>query len=115
MKNYISNGKEIEITLGADIVSGAPLLIGDILGVAVKDGANGDTGFPMAIEGVFTLPKTTSDTFDPGQILFWDDSGKKLTETASTNKPVAISMETAGSSATTVVAKLHAFTRDTTA
>lgn len=112
--NLVQKGGVIDLVAAADLVSGTPVLIGDILGVPLANIANTATG-PVAIEGVFTITKVTADTFVQGQILFWDDSAKKLTETVSTNKPVAICMEVAGGTATTCKAKLHPMTKDTTA
>jgi predicted RecA/RadA family phage recombinase len=39
-----------------------------------------------AVRGVFTFPATTADDWADGDILYWDNSTGKLTDTASTNK-----------------------------
>jgi len=58
MKNYHSDGKFIEYTAGATITSGMLVKVGSLFGVSVTDVANGAHG-SLALEGVFTLPKTT--------------------------------------------------------
>lgn len=113
MQNYKSQGLVIKKTLAANIASGAPLLIGDILGISTKAGSNGDVDHEFLIEGVFTVAKKSTDTFEPGQILFWDAGNSELTETASTHKPVGICMATAGNGATTCLLKLVPMTKDT--
>lgn len=113
MRNFIQDGKTIKKTLAANISAGDPLLIGDILGIAVNDGLNGDVDHVFAIEGVFEVAKNSTDTFDPGQILFWDAGNSRLTETASTHKPVGVCMATAGNGATTCLIKLVPMTKDT--
>lgn len=113
MKNFVSEGKTITATVAADIASGVGLLIGGILGVACKDYKNGDTNCEFAVEGVFTLPKLSTDTLVKGQKLWWDEGNKRLTEIASTLEPCAIAWEVAGNGVATVAAKLWPMTKDT--
>jgi predicted RecA/RadA family phage recombinase len=116
MKNYVSNGKTIPYTpSGDDVASGQAILVGDILGVAVADIADGEEG-ELALEGVFNVPKKSTDTFDAGQIVFWDaaTNGGELTETASTHKPVGVCMAAAGNPSATVPLKLVPLTQDNT-
>lgn len=58
MKNYVQDGDFIKFTAGATITSGMLVKVGDLFGVAVTDVANGSEGV-LALEGVFTIPKTT--------------------------------------------------------
>jgi predicted RecA/RadA family phage recombinase len=77
MKNFVQNGKTIEVVLAADHVSGAALLIGALVGVAVTSGVTGDT-VAFDLEGVFTLPKAVG-AVSQGAILYWDDTAKNVT------------------------------------
>lgn len=110
--NYVQKGEVMDYVASATLTSGTPVLVGDILGVPLVDAVSGDT-LAVQIEGVFDIAATAADTFVQGQILFWDDSTKKLTETAGSNKPVAIAMETKAADVTTVAAKLHPMVKDT--
>lgn len=112
MRNFVQEGKMIEVTLGANIASGAPLLVGDILAIAPKAGTSGETGFPMSVEGVFEVAKLSTDTFVPGQILFWDADNSRLTETAGSLKPVGICWGTYGNPTSTCLIKLCPMTKD---
>ena len=52
MKNYVQNGANVTITAGAAYSSGDPVVVGDLVGVAVTDIANGATGqLHFAFEG----------------------------------------------------------------
>ena len=70
---YKQEGKVIQYTAGANIAAGKVLKIGNILGVALQDIANGATG-PVAIEGVFLAPKVSGAVIAQGESLTWDVS-----------------------------------------
>jgi predicted RecA/RadA family phage recombinase len=72
-KNFIQPGKVIDYVAGANITSGSVVKVGQILGVALADIANGDTG-PVQIEGVFEVPKVAGAVWAQGQSLTWDVS-----------------------------------------
>lgn len=87
MDNYIQPGNTVTFTNGtsADLASGEAFLLGThLLGVATTAVADGDEG-EACIEGVFDLPKKTTDTpaaFDPA---YWDDTAKEFTTTQAGN------------------------------
>lgn len=57
MKNFIEEGKTIEFTpVDADVKSGMPVVVGDLVGVSITDGAIGET-ITLSAEGVYSLPK----------------------------------------------------------
>jgi len=74
MRNLVSDGKRINVTLAATIVSGGGLQIGDMLGVASVDGVNGDN-IAFAIRQTYELPKATADVIAAGDVVNWDASG----------------------------------------
>jgi len=113
MKNKIlDKACTIPYAHSAAVVSGQPVLIGDILGVAVKDYEANEQGM-YDVEGVFTVDKATGGALVQGAICFWDDTAKKITSTASTNKPVAIAWAAAASGDTSCNVSLKALTKDT--
>jgi predicted RecA/RadA family phage recombinase len=77
MKNFIQDGRTITVTLAAAILSGAAMLIGALVGVAVTDGAIGDK-VAFNLEGVYTLPKAAV-AISLGVVLYWDDTAKVVT------------------------------------
>jgi predicted RecA/RadA family phage recombinase len=104
MKNFVNNGKTIEITLAANIASGVALLIGTLLGVSVTSGVIGDV-VVFNVEGVYTLPKDAS-VITLGAALYWDDTAKKVTVTASGNTLIGKAWEAAATGITEVAVKL---------
>lgn len=81
--NYVQAGDVIQYTAGADISSGDVVKMGNTLGVALQDIANGATG-SVAIRGVFTVPKVTAAVIAQGDSLTWDVSVSKFDDNAAT-------------------------------
>lgn len=107
-KNFIQPGKVIDYTAGSNITSGAALVIGVLLGVALTDIASGETG-GVQIEGVFEMPKLSTAVITAGAKLIWDVSaGKFIIASAATGDldGCAVAIAAAGNGTTTVLAKL---------
>jgi predicted RecA/RadA family phage recombinase len=108
--NYQQPGKVIDYTAGADITSGSVVKIGQILGVALADIANGETG-PVQIEGVFEVPKVTAAVIAQGESLTWDVSASKFDDNLATpatgdvTGAPAVAFEAAGNGVTTLAVK----------
>ncbi|AYD44760.1 DUF2190 domain-containing protein [Yersinia kristensenii] len=70
-KNYVQEGMTIPITnSGAEVItSGDPVVIGDIVAVALVDIGPAVTGDGLA-EGVFLLPKLAADIIPAGKKVF---------------------------------------------
>ena len=71
--NFVQEGEVIDHTAAANITSGQVVRIGQLLGVALTDIANGDTG-SVQIKGVFTVPKVSAAVIAKGDTLTWDAS-----------------------------------------
>ena len=100
MKNYLGPESPINIVAAADYVAGHFVVQGSLTGVWGASGTSGDLA-ALHTEGVFTLPKTTSEAWTSGQALFWNTATSKFT-TDTTKLPVnARAALAAGSSATT--------------
>lgn len=82
--NYISEGKVWQYTnSGSAISSGDVVVMGNVIGVALVDIANGATG-SVAVEGVFDLPKVDAAVIGIGETLTWDVSEGKFDDNAAT-------------------------------
>lgn len=97
MKNYVQKGDNISVTAAAAIASGAMVLMGSLFGVATGAAASGET-VTLVRKGVFTGPKATGQSWSVGAKIYWDDTAKKLTTTATSNKLVGCVVLAAGSS-----------------
>jgi predicted RecA/RadA family phage recombinase len=81
--------------------------IGNILGVALVDIANGATG-SVGIRGVFTVPKVSAAVIAQGESLTWDVSAGKFDDNAATpatgdiTGAPAVAFEAAGNGVTSL-------------
>ncbi len=104
MKNFIQEGDVLDITLSADVASGGVVVAGDLVGVAVTDGKNGET-IAVSFDGVYELPKATG-AISVGAKLYWVVADGNISTTASGNKFLGYAAAAAVSGAATVRAKL---------
>lgn len=103
MKNYVQKGKTLTITAPAAVASGQLVVVGSIVGVAAFDAGLG-ADVEVVTQGVFELPKISTDVIAQGDKLYWDAGQSKLTKTAGTgSKPmVGVATAEAGNGVTTV-------------
>lgn len=106
MKNLVQDGKILTlVTPTGGVVSGQAVLIGNLFAVSTGTYAEAEEG-EYQVSGVFTLPKLSTDTIDQGQLVYWDNSNKRITETPNSNYKVGVSTVVAGNGTTTVNVKL---------
>lgn len=105
--NYKSSGDVIQVTAGSAITSGSVVKVGQILGVALTDIANGSTG-SVAIRGIFTVPKVSAAVIAQGESLVWDVSAGAFDDNAATpatgdvSGAAAVAAEAAGNTITSM-------------
>jgi predicted RecA/RadA family phage recombinase len=107
MRNYLQVGGTVTVTAPANVVSGDVVVVGSLVGVAAFDASQNDQ-VEITTEGVFTLPKKSTDVVATGNLLYWDAVNHYLTLTAGTgSKPLAgAAVAAAGNGVTTVNVKL---------
>lgn len=107
MKNYIQEGKTLELTAPAGgVVSGVGYMVGGLFAVASTTEAAAEK-FSGCVMGVFEMPKeSTTAAFAEGETCFWDDTAKQFNETAVGRFPSAICVAAAGATDTTVRVKI---------
>jgi predicted RecA/RadA family phage recombinase len=88
-KNFIQEGKVLDVTVPSDVKSGGLVVILALVGVALTDISKDDTG-SVQVEGVFGLP--TKVSFNVGEKIFVDNAGL-LTKTATNNTIVGITTQ----------------------
>ena len=106
--NYVQDGNVIEWTNGGTAVaSGAPVVVGKIMGVALEAIANGASG-QVQIGGVFNVPKVSAAVIAQGEPLTWDASAGAFDDSAATPASGdvqgggAVAMAAAGNGVTTL-------------
>lgn len=85
-RKYVQPGEVIDYvnTTGSAISSGAVVVFGHTLGIALVDIANGATG-AVQICGVFKeVPKVSAAVFAQGEKLLWDVSAGAFDDSAAT-------------------------------
>lgn len=101
MKNAISTGSVIPYTASSAVSSGQVVLIGTKVGVAIADIASGATG-SVQMTGEFLVTKLSTDVVAQGVALYWDNTNKRLTTTASGNTYAGYATQAAGNGVATV-------------
>lgn len=86
--------------------SGAVIVMGARVGVALTDIANGATG-SVAVRGVFALSKKSGDTFAQGAACYWDAANSYVTSTSSGNTLAGSAAAAAASADTTMDVALN--------
>jgi predicted RecA/RadA family phage recombinase len=106
MKNFVSVGNTLTITAGADIASGAGVLVGSLFGVAAGPIANGAEGV-INLTGVYDLPKAGSQAWTVGALIYWDAGNARCTATASTHKLIGVAVAAVGSGAGETIGRVR--------
>lgn len=105
--NYIQPGAVIDHVAASTIAAGDVVAIGQMLGVALADIANGATG-SVQIKGVFDVPKVSGAVIAAGESLVYDVSAVAFDDNAATpasgdiSGPPAVAVEAAGNGVTTI-------------
>lgn len=106
-KNYIQEGNVLSYTATAAIASGAVVVIGKRIAIALADIAVGETG-AITAEGVFAVAKLGTDVVGQGDLLYWDAANSRLTTTAAGNTAAGFAAAPAGAGVGTVNIKINA-------
>ena len=114
--NFQQRGDVVQWTngTGASVASGKVVKIGNILGVALATIAASAVG-PVAISGVFTVPKVSGAVIAQGESLVWDvsansgagefDDNAATPATGDVSGPPAVAFEAAGNGVTTLAVR----------
>jgi len=100
----ISDGDRIPYTpSGSAVAVGDVIVLADLIGVADAAIADGDNG-TLAIEGVFKVPKNTSQAFAIGADVYFDESASEAvnTDDSAANNLMGKCYRAAGSSDATM-------------
>ena len=105
MKNFVQQGDNLTLVAPYAVSSGGGFLVGSIFAIASADAASGAPVVGVT-RGVFVLSKATGEAWTVGVKLYWDNTNKRLTTTASGNTLVAVATVAAQSGDTSGTAKL---------
>lgn len=106
MKNYVQDGEIVTLSPTYAVSAGGGAKVGHLFGIAVCDVAANASG-EFALEGVFDVTALSTDTFSVGDLVYWDDTNKRCTSTATSNSLIGAALAAKGSGATTVRVRLN--------
>lgn len=106
MKNFVQKGDTVTLAAPYAVSSGSGAQVGSLFGVAVGDIANGVEG-EFATRGVFDLTALSSDTGAVGVKVYWDNTNKRCTVTASTHQLIGALTAAKVGDATTMRVRLN--------
>lgn len=106
MKNFVQPGLTMTVIAPYALASGAGCLVGSLFGVASAAAAI-STEVEIVTEGVFDLPKAGSQAWTVGARVYWDDTAKVCTTTASTNKLIGVAAAAVGGGAGETVGRVR--------
>ena len=106
MNNYIQPGNTVTLIAPYDVTSGSGLLVGSIFGVASGDALSGEE-VETALVGVFDLAKTASQAWIAGDKVYWDDTNKVVTKTATGNTLIGAAVAAVAGGAGDVIGRVR--------
>lgn len=106
MKNYLQDGDVLSLTAPYDVASGAGLLVGALFGVATGAAASG-ASVQARTRGVYTLAKTSAQAWSVGAKIYWDDTNKLATSTASGNTLIGCAVAAAANPSAAGIVRLN--------
>ena len=106
MKNYVQPGNTITLTAPSDVASGDGLLVGSIFAVATGNATNGET-VEADLVGIFNLTKAASQAWSVGDKIYWDNTAKVATKTASGNTAIGVAVEAVGGGASDTIGRVR--------
>lgn len=106
MKNFVQDGAVITAVAPYALTSGQMALVGQLLGVAVKDAAI-SADVELQTVGVFEVTALSTDVGAIGALIYWDNTNRRLTVTATSNELVGCLLRAKLNGETTALVRLN--------
>lgn len=106
MKNYIQPGDVVAVPAPANVASGDGVLVGALFGVATFSALSG-AEVEVKTRGVYELPKTAAQAWTVGAAVYWDNTAKECTTTASGNTLIGKALAVAANPSSSGVVRLN--------
>lgn len=105
-KNFVQPGEQLPFAAPYARESGEGALIGSIFGVALVKLAEAAVG-EFALTGVWDLPKVSAQAWTVGAKIYWDDTNKVCTTTATDNTLIGVAIVAAANPSSTGRVRLN--------
>ena len=89
MKTFVQPGDSLTVVAPYAVTSGQGVLVGAIFGVAAYDAAL-NANVEVQTEGVFDITKEPALAITAGARVYWDNTNRRITTTATGNYHVGI-------------------------
>jgi predicted RecA/RadA family phage recombinase len=106
MQNFVQAGDTITVAAPYDVTSGAGAKVGQIFGVATAAADDGDD-VALKLTGVFDLPKVGSQAWTVGALVYWDNTHKYCTTTATSNLLIGCAVAAVGNGSTETTGRVR--------
>lgn len=104
---FVQQGDVLDYTPGTAVASGKMVAIGVRVGIALAAIAANATG-PLAVRGVFTYAKLSTDNMAQGALVYYDAGNDRLTLTSAGNTLAGYATAAAAAATTSVNVALNA-------
>lgn len=104
---YVQDGSTGDFTTAGAVANGEVLEFANSIGIALAAATGAGQVIPVAMEGVWELPKETGVAFTFGQKLYWDAVNNRVDAT-NTNIPCGLAWRAQGSADTVCLVKINA-------
>lgn len=92
MRSYVQPGNTIPLTAPYAVAGGDGCLVGAFFGIATGTAALGET-VEVTLVGVFDVKKAASQAWSVGDKVYWDNTAKLVTKTATSNTLIGVATE----------------------
>ena len=109
MKIFVQPGLSVPLPMPYDRTSGQGVLVGALFGIVAVDALSGVSA-EVAVNGVFDITKEAPLVIAVGARVFWDNTNKRVTTTATGNVAIGHAVVAAASADTTARVRLSGST-----
>ena len=106
MKTYIEPGHVVTLSAPYAVASGDGLLVGSLFGVATQNAANG-ADVETQLTGIVDMAKAPSQAWTVGAKVYWDNTAKVATITATGNVLIGAAMLAVGNTAGETIGRVR--------
>ncbi len=100
-KNFVAPGHQVTMTAPYALSSGQGALVGALFGIAQHD-ALISASVVLGLDGIYDIAKEPALVISAGARVFWDNTNRRITTTATSNFAVGICTVAAAGADTTV-------------
>jgi predicted RecA/RadA family phage recombinase len=106
MKNFVQPGGTLTFAAPYDVIAGAGFKVGSIVAIATAAALNTVT-VEGVVAGVFDVAKVSAQAWAVGERVYWDDTARLFTTTASANTLVGAAVAVAANPSATGRVRLN--------